>query len=381
MSALAAEPTPQPTSSTPTSGPGRTPLAGVSPAPQPAERPLVRVADLVKHFPIRGGILQRQIGTVQAVDGVSFDIRRGETLGLVGESGCGKTTIGRLILRLLDPTSGRIEFDGADITAIKGAALKPYRRRMQIIFQDPYASLDPRTPIGDSIGEGLRIHGLGSGAERQEKVRKMMDMVGLQPYHARRYPHEFSGGQRQRIGIARALVLEPDLIVCDEPVSALDVSIQAQVLNLLKQLQRELGLTYVFVAHNMGVVEHISDRVAVMYLGRIAEMAERRDLFRKQEHPYTEALMSAIPVPNPELRRQRVILRGDVPSPVNPPSGCRFHPRCQLRQQLGSPEICAQAIPPLIDIGAEHLCACHFRQPPGVEPPRPSGTGAATTEA
>jgi peptide/nickel transport system ATP-binding protein len=381
MSALAAEPTPQPTSSTPTSGPGRTPLAGVSPAPQPAERPLVRVTDLVKHFPIRGGILQRQIGTVQAVDGVSFDIRRGETLGLVGESGCGKTTIGRLILRLLDPTSGRIEFDGADITAIKGAGLKPYRRRMQIIFQDPYASLDPRTPIGDSIGEGLRIHGLGSGAERQEKVRKMMDMVGLQPYHARRYPHEFSGGQRQRIGIARALVLEPDLIVCDEPVSALDVSIQAQVLNLLKQLQRELGLTYVFVAHNMGVVEHISDRVAVMYLGRIAEMAERRDLFRKQEHPYTEALMSAIPVPNPELRRQRVILRGDVPSPVNPPSGCRFHPRCQLRQQLGSPEICAQAIPPLIDLGAEHLCACHFRQPPGVEPPRPSGTGAATTEA
>ena len=379
MSALAAEPTPPPS---PAGAPGPGLAGGPSASPYAADRPLVRVTDLVKHFPIRGGILQRQIGTVQAVDGVSFDIRRGETLGLVGESGCGKTTVGRMILRLLDPTSGRIEFDGTDITRIKGSELRPYRRRMQIIFQDPYASLDPRTPIGDSIGEGLRIHGLGSDAQRRDKVQKMMDMVGLQPYHARRYPHEFSGGQRQRIGIARALVLEPDLIVCDEPVSALDVSIQAQVLNLLKQLQRELGLTYVFVAHNMGVVEHISDRVAVMYLGRIAELADRRDLFRKQEHPYTEALMSAIPVPNPELRRQRVILRGDVPSPVNPPSGCRFHPRCQLRQQLGSPEICAQTIPPLIDLGSEHLCACHFRHPAGAEVPSTGGTtatGAATT--
>jgi oligopeptide/dipeptide ABC transporter ATP-binding protein len=326
---------------------------------------LVEVRDLVKHFPVRGGILQRTIGMVQAVDGVSFEIRRGETLGLVGESGCGKTTVGRLLLRLLEPTSGTILFDGVDLTAIKGAALKPYRRRMQIIFQDPYASLDPRTPIGDSIGEGLRIHRLGSGAERRAKVRRMMDLVGLMPYHARRYPHEFSGGQRQRIGIARALVLEPDLVVCDEPVSALDVSIQAQVLNLLNQLQRELGLTYVFVAHNMGVVEHISDRVAVMYLGRIAELADRRELFHHQEHPYTQALMSAIPIPNPELRRQRVILKGDVPSPVNPPSGCRFHPRCQLRQELGAPAICADVVPPLIDLGGDHLCACHFRQPGG----------------
>ncbi len=327
------------------------------------EQPLVEVRDLVKHFPVRGGILQRQIGTVQAVDGVSFEVRRGETLGLVGESGCGKTTVGRLLLRLIEPTSGTIRFDGQDITGLKGNDLKPFRRRMQIIFQDPYASLDPRTPIADSIGEGLRIHQLGTSQEREAKIRRIMDMVGLQPYHARRYPHEFSGGQRQRIGIARALVLEPDLVVCDEPVSALDVSIQAQVLNLLKNLQRELGLTYVFVAHNMGVVEHISDRVAVMYLGRIAELADRRELFRHQEHPYTDALMSAIPIPDPELRRQRVILKGDVPSPVNPPSGCRFHPRCPLRQQLGDPAICATDVPALVDIGQDHLVACHFRQP------------------
>ncbi len=326
-----------------------------------AGTPLVEVQDLVKHFPVHGGIMQRTIGQVQAVDGVSFEIRRGETLGLVGESGCGKTTVGRLLLRLIDPTSGTIRFDGVDITRIKGSALKPYRRRMQIIFQDPYSSLDPRTPIGDSIGDGLRIHHYGTPAERRAKVAQMMDMVGLQSYHARRYPHEFSGGQRQRIGIARALVLEPDLVVCDEPVSALDVSIQAQVLNLLKTLQRELGLTYVFVAHNMGVVEHISDRVAVMYLGRIAEMASRDDLFRQQEHPYTQALMSAIPIPDPELRRQRVILTGDVPSPVDPPTGCRFHPRCPLRAQLGEPAICAAEIPPLLDAGNEHLVACHFR--------------------
>ena len=327
------------------------------------QAPLVEVRDLVKHFPVRGGVLQRTIAVVQAVDGVSFEVARGETLGLVGESGCGKTTVGRLLLRLIDPTSGTIKFDGRDITTVKGSDLKPYRRRMQIIFQDPYASLDPRTPIADSIGEGLRIHGIGTSAERRAKVAKTMDMVGLQPYHARRYPHEFSGGQRQRIGIARALVLEPDLVVCDEPVSALDVSIQAQVLNLLKSLQRELRLTYVFVAHNMGVVEHISDRVAVMYLGRIAEVAERIDLFRHQEHPYTEALMSAIPVPDPEIRRKRVILTGDVPSPVNPPPGCRFHPRCPLRASLGHPAICAVDTPPLIDVGAGHLAACHFRGP------------------
>jgi peptide/nickel transport system ATP-binding protein/oligopeptide transport system ATP-binding protein len=330
------------------------------------ERPLVEVRDLVKNFPIVGGILQRTIASVQAVDGVSFDIRRGETLGLVGESGCGKTTVGRLILRLIDPTAGKILFDGVDLAGVRGNALKPYRRRMQIIFQDPYASLDPRTPIGDSIGEGLRIHGIGTPTRRRSQVKTMMDLVGLAPYHARRYPHEFSGGQRQRIGIARALILEPDLVVCDEPVSALDVSIQAQVLTLLKSLQGELGLTFLFIAHNMGVVEHISDRVAVMYLGKVVETSERREMFRSPEHPYTQALMSAIPVPNPELRRKRVILRGDVPSPVNPPSGCHFHPRCQLRAELGGPEICAREEPPLIQLGddrKDHLCACHFRGP------------------
>ncbi len=360
----------EPTGSTPAvAGAGATappaaqrPSPGAGPASSSDERPLVEVSDLVKHFPIRGGILQRQVATVQAVDGVSFSIRRGETLGLVGESGCGKTTVGRLVLRLIDATAGTIRFDGQDITALKGSALKPFRRRMQIIFQDPFASLDPRTPIGDSISEGLRIHGVGK-KDRDERVRKMMDLVGLQPYHARRYPHEFSGGQRQRIGIARALVLEPDLVICDEPVSALDVSIQAQVLNLLKSLQRELGLTYVFIAHNMGVVEHISDRVAVMYLGKIVEVAERRTLFRDPEHPYTQALLSAIPLPNPEMRRERVILRGDVPSPVNPPSGCRFNPRCQLRSELGMPAVCAEREPALTELGPDHACACHFRGP------------------
>jgi oligopeptide/dipeptide ABC transporter ATP-binding protein len=330
-------------------------------APAPPGSALVEVRDLVKRFPIRGGVLQRTVAAVQAVDGVSFDIRRGETLGLVGESGCGKTTVGRLLLRLIDPTSGTIRFDGQDITKLSGSDLKPYRRRMQIIFQDPYASLDPRTPIGDSIGEGLRIHGVGTSAERRRRVEEIMDLVGLAQYHARRYPHEFSGGQRQRIGIARALILRPDLVVCDEPVSALDVSIQAQVLNELKALQRELGLTFLFIAHNMGVVEHISDRVAVMYLGKVAELADRTEMFRSPEHPYTQALMSAIPVPDPELRRKRIILRGDVPSPVNPPSGCHFNPRCQLRAELGGPEICATTEPPLLDAGAHHFVACHFR--------------------
>ena len=347
------------------------------PAPDPApdvRETLVDVRDLVKHFAIKGGILSRTVASVQAVDGVTFQVRRGETLGLVGESGCGKTTVGRLLLRLIEPTAGQILFDGTDITRISGTALKPYRRRIQIIFQDPFASLDPRTPIGESIGEGLRIHRLGTPRERAAKMNRMMDMVGLQPYHARRYPHEFSGGQRQRIGIARALVLEPDLVVCDEPVSALDVSIQAQVLNLLKTLQRELNLTYVFIAHNMSVVEHISDRVAVMYLGRIVEVTDRERIFRAAEHPYTRALLSAIPIPDPELRRSRVILTGDVPSPVNPPSGCRFHPRCPLRRDLGNPEICAATSPPLLDDGDGQQVACHFQ---GAAARQDRGVGSA----
>jgi oligopeptide/dipeptide ABC transporter ATP-binding protein len=333
--------------------------------------PLVRIEDLRKSFPIRGGVLQRTVAEVRAVDGVDLDIARGETLGLVGESGCGKTTVGRLLLRLIDPTAGRIVYDGRDITMLKGRELRPYRRRMQIIFQDPYASLDPRQAIGDSIAEGLRIHGIGTAAERRAKVSRMMDLVGLQPYHAGRYPHEFSGGQRQRIGIARALVLEPDLIVCDEPVSALDVSIQAQVLNLLKSLQAELRLTLLFIAHNLGVVEHISDRVAVMYLGRIAEVTSREQLYRDSRHPYTMALLSAIPVPDPTLRRKRIILTGDVPSPVDPPQGCNFHPRCWLRHHLGNPEVCETTLPPLVDPapddGAEQLVACHFRERSRVE--------------
>ena len=314
---------------------------------------LVEVNDLVKYFPVRAGLLQRVVNHLKAVDGVSFVVKKGETLGLVGESGCGKTTVGRSMLRLIEPTSGVIKFDNKDVLSLKPRELKAVRRDMQIIFQDPYASLDPRVPIGESVMEGLHIHHIGTPGERVDIMHETLKKVGLEDYHARRYPHEFSGGQRQRIGIARALALRPRFIICDEPVSALDVSIQSQVLNILKDLQTEFGLTYLFIAHNLSVVEHVSDRVAVMYLGKIVELTTREELFRNPLHPYTQALMSAIPVPNPRLRRQRIILKGDVPSPLNPPQGCRFHPRCPV-----AIEKCSHEIPPLLEVSPEHWVAC-----------------------
>ncbi len=314
---------------------------------------LVVVKNLVKYFPVHGGLMHRVKAWVQAVDDVSFVVKEGETLGLVGESGCGKTTVGRSMLRLIEPTSGEVNFDGQNVLALRGRELKAMRRNMQIIFQDPYASLDPRIPVGESISEGLRIHEIGSSKERHVIVMDTLQKVGLEPYHSRRYPHEFSGGQRQRIGIARALALQPKFIVADEPVSALDVSIQSQVLNILKDLQREFHLTYLFIAHNLSVVEHISDRVAVMYLGKIVEVADRNELFRNPLHPYTKALMSAIPIPDPTIKRERIILQGDVPSPLNPPKGCRFHPRCPV-----AIDICSQEEPKLKANSKDHHAAC-----------------------
>ena len=308
---------------------------------------LIQVKNLVKYFPVHGGLLKRVQAYVQAVDDVSFTVRRGECLGLVGESGCGKTTVGRTILRLIPATSGQVLFDGRDLFALTGQELKAMRRDMQIIFQDPYSSLDPRMTIGESVGEGLKAHGVTNARQRQEIVVGMLYKVGLEEYHARRYPHEFSGGQRQRIGIARALAMRPKFIVCDEPVSALDVSIQSQVLNILRELQREFGLTYLFIAHNLSVVEHISDRVAVMYLGKLVELTDREELYRNPLHPYTQALMSAIPVPNPRVKRARIVLKGDVPSPLNPPAGCRFHTRCPAARDecsLHEPEF-REAVP------------------------------------
>jgi oligopeptide/dipeptide ABC transporter ATP-binding protein len=328
--------------------------------------PLVEVEDLRVYFPIREGLIrERHIGDVRAVDDVSFQLRRGETLGLVGESGCGKSTTGRAMLRLYEPTAGHVRFDGIDVTSLKSDGLRRMRRRMQMIFQDPYASLNPRMTVNGIVGEPLEIHGEGgSSQERQERVREVLTTVGLNPEYGIRYPHEFSGGQRQRIGIARALALSPELIVADEPISALDVSIQAQIINLLQRLQDRLGLTYLFIAHDLSVVRHISDRIAVMYLGRIVEVAPSRELNTQPLHPYTVALLSAIPIPDPtvEATRRRIILTGDVPSPVNPPSGCRFHTRCWLRERLGNPERCTTEDPALRSLVSGHEVACHFAE-------------------
>jgi peptide/nickel transport system ATP-binding protein/oligopeptide transport system ATP-binding protein len=316
---------------------------------------LLEVHNLKAYYPVRGGMLRRQIGWVKAVDDVSFAIQRGETLGLVGESGCGKTTLGRSIIRLIPPRSGQVLFEGKDILNLRGKDLKTARRDMQIIFQDPYGSLNPRMSVGDIIGEGLVIHGVGNRKEREETVATMLSVVGLRKEYARRHPHEFSGGQRQRIGIARALALRPKFVVGDEPVSSLDVSIQSQVLNLLKDLQREFGLTYLFIAHDLSVVEYISDRVGVMYLGKLVELASAEDLYANPRMPYTQALVSAIPIPDPTVKRQRIVLQGDVPSPINPPSGCPFRTRCWLAQQ-----ICTEQTPPLREVAPNHWAACHF---------------------
>jgi oligopeptide/dipeptide ABC transporter ATP-binding protein len=333
--------------------PGAAPLRGDA---------LLRVRDLRKHFPIRRGVLlQRQVGAVRAVDGVSFDVRSGETLGLVGESGCGKSTTGRVVTKLLEPTSGTIEFDGRDLTGLSQRQMRPLRSDIAMIFQDPYSSLNPRHTIGAIVGASYRIQKVQTENGVKREVQALLERVGLNPEHYNRYPHEFSGGQRQRIGIARALALKPKLIICDEPVSALDVSIQAQVVNLLEDVQDELGLSYVFIAHDLSVVRHTSDRVAVMYLGRIMEIADRDDVYERPLHPYTNALLSAVPVPDPDVERsrERILLKGDIPSPADPPSGCVFHTRCPRVQ-----DICREVVPPLEDKQPGHQAACHF---PGVD--------------
>jgi oligopeptide transport system ATP-binding protein len=323
---------------------------------------LIKVQNVKKHFPIRRGVLRRQVGAIQAVDGISFDIYKGETLGLVGESGCGKSTAGRTILQLLDVTEGQVFFNGEELTTLKKSAMRKKRRQMQMIFQDPYASLNPRMQVGNIIGEPLDIHNIGKSKERSDRVQELLSVVGLNPYFVRRYPHEFSGGQRQRIGIARALATNPSFIVADEPISALDVSIQAQVVNLMDDLKAQLGLTYLFIAHDLSMVRYISDRVAVMYLGRIVELGERDAVYDNPLHPYTQALLSAIPIPDPdaEAKRERILLEGEVPSPANPPSGCRFHPRCAY-----ATDVCRQDDPQSRNLGTDdtpHLVACHHAE-------------------
>jgi oligopeptide/dipeptide ABC transporter ATP-binding protein len=317
---------------------------------------LVEVQHLKKYFPVKKGALQREVARVHAVDDVTLGVRKGETIGLVGESGCGKSTLGRCIVRLLEPTDGDVVFEGRSIGKLKARALRPLRREMQMVFQDPYASLNPRKRVGTIISDPLRIHGIGDRKERKEAVEELLQKVGLSPEHYNRFPHEFSGGQRQRIGVARALALRPKLIVADEPVSALDVSIQAQMVNLLEELQDDFGLTYVFIAHDLGVVRHVSDRIAVMYLGKLVELSPAEELYTRPIMPYTEALLSAVPIPDPDLseQRERIVLEGDVPSPIHPPSGCRFHPRCRY-----ATDICSQVEPPLVDYGNGHLAACH----------------------